>query len=261
MIPALYSGATGLNAQQLNLNNISHNLANVNTTGFKKSKAEFQDLIYQIEREMGAQAGAGNITPVGLESGTGSRLVSTTKVFTQGQLVQTGEKLDIAIEGDGFFEIERPDGTTAYTRDGSFKLSPNGEVVTKDGFRVLSGFQPIPPEATGIAIAPNGEVTIVTPNGNQNFQIQLARFNNPAGLKSIGGNLYEETPASGTPTLGTPGQNAIGRLVQGYIETSNVNVAEEMVNLILAQRAYEINSKSIQTSDRMLEIINQLKRV
>ncbi|MCS7008691.1 MAG: flagellar basal-body rod protein FlgG [Chthoniobacterales bacterium] len=260
MIPSLYSGATGLNAQQLNLNTISHNLANVSTTGFKKSKVEFQDLIYQTEREMGAEAGAGNITPVGLETGTGSRVISTTKVFSQGQLTQTGEKLDLAIDGDGFFEIERPDGTLAYTRDGSFKLSPNGEVVTKDGYRVLSGFQPIPPEATGISIAPNGEVTVVTPNGTQNFQIQLTKFNNPAGLKSIGGNLYVETPASGTPNAGTPGQNAIGRVMQGYLENSNVNVAEEMVNMILAQRAYEINSKAIQTSDRMLEIINQLKR-
>lgn len=261
MIPSLFSSATGMDAQQMLLNTIAHNLANVATTGFKKSKVEFHDLLYQNQREMGADAGGGNLTPVGIEVGTGARPISTTKVYSQGQLQQTGQQLDLAIQGDGFFEIEMPDGTTAYTRDGGFKLTPEGQVVTKDGYVVLSGFQPIPADATAIAIASNGQVTITTPGGTQNFQIQLVRFNNPAGLRSLGGNLLQETPASGPPNLANPGEAALGTVIQGYLETSNVNVAEEMVNMILAQRAYEINTKAIQTSDRMLEQINQIKRV
>lgn len=261
MIPSLHASATGMDAQQMNLNTIANNLANVGTTGFKKSKIEFQDLLYQRGREMGADGGGGNLLPVGLETGTGSRVVSTTKIYTQGQLQQTGGQFDMAIQGNGFFEIERPDGTSAYTRDGSFKISPEGQIVTKDGHVVLSGFQPVPEDATSVTIAPDGQVTINTPGGPQNFQIELVRFNNPSGLRSMGGNLLEETPASGAPILGNPGENALGTLIQGYVETSNVNVAEEMVNMILAQRAYEINTKAIQTSDRMLEQINQIKRM
>lgn len=249
-----------MEAQQLNLNTIANNLANAATTGFKKNKVEFQDLLYQRQKEVGAEVGGGNVNPVGTETGTGTRVASSSKVYTQGQLNQTGEKLDLAIDGEGFFQVEKPDGTTAYTRDGSFKLAPDGKVVTKDGYPLIGGFQPIPSDATGVSIAPTGEVTVVTPGGTQNFQIEMVRFSNPSGLKSIGANLLEETPASGTPTTGTPGENSMGTVVQGYLETSNVNVAEEMVKMILAQRAYEINSKSIQTSDRMLEQIGQLKR-
>ncbi|HEY0967436.1 MAG TPA: flagellar basal-body rod protein FlgG [Opitutaceae bacterium] len=257
---SLYSAATGMEAQQLNLNTIANNLANVNTPGFKRSKIEFQDLLYQKPRESGTDSGGGNLVPTGVEVGNGSRVASTSKVFTQGQLSQTGEKLDVAIQGDGFFEVQRPDGTIGYTRAGSFKLSAQGQVVTTDGLPILSGFQPIPPGATAVTISEDGNVTVQTANGNTNFRLTLSRFANPAGLRSLGGNLYEETAASGTPEAGSPGEQGFGRTIQGYIENSNVNIVEEMVNLIIAQRAYEINSKSIQASDEMLQSIAQLKR-
>ncbi len=257
---ALYSSATGMQAQQLNLDTIANNLANVNTTGFKKSKIEFQDLLYQQSRPAGADGGAGNLVPSGTQVGAGSRVVSTAKVFTQGTLSQTGEKLDIAVQGEGFFEIQRPDGTSAYTRDGSFKLTSTGQVVTNDGLPVLSGFQPIPVGATSISVATTGEVTVSTATGTSNFQIQLVRFANPTGLENAGGNLYLETTASGTPELGNPGVQGFGTTIQGYLEGSNVNVVNEMVSMIVAQRAYEINSKAIQTSDAMLQEINNLKR-
>ena len=237
---ALYSSATGMQAQQLNLDTIANNLANVNTTGFKKSKIEFQDLLYQQSRPAGADGGAGNLVPSGTQVGAGSRVVSTAKVFTQGTLSQTGEKLDIAVQGEGFFEIQRPDGTSAYTRDGSFKLTSTGQVVTNDGLPVLSGFQPIPVGATSISVATTGEVTVSTPTGTTNFQIQLVRFANPTGLENAGGNLYLETTASGTPELGNPGVQGFGTTIQGYLEGSNVNVVNEMVSMIVAQRAYEI---------------------
>lgn len=249
-----------MEAQQLNLNTIANNLANVNTPGFKRSKIEFQDLLYQSPRAPGAEAGGGNLVPTGMEVGNGSRVAATSKVFTQGQLTNTGEKLDIAIQGDGFFEVQRPDGTTGYTRAASFKLSAQGQVVTVDGLPVLSGFQPIPPGSSAVSISEDGQVTVQGPNGNQTFALTMARFANPAGLRSLGGNLYEETAASGTPEVGQPGQQGFGRTVQGYIEASNVNIVEEMVNLIVAQRAYEINSKSIQTSDEMLQNIANMKR-
>jgi flagellar basal-body rod protein FlgG len=257
---SLYSAATGMEAQQLNLNTISNNLANVNTPGFKRSKIEFQDLLYQKPRSAGAESGGGNLVPTGVEIGNGSRVASTSKVFTQGQVTATGEKLDIAIQGDGFLEVQRPDGTSAYTRDGTLKLSPTGAITTTDGLPVLNGFQPVPTGTTNINISENGDVTYQTPNGSQTFRITLTRFANPSGLGSLGGNLYEETPASGTPETGAPGEQGFGSVLQGYTETSNVNIVEEMVNLIIAQRAYEINSKSIQTSDEMLQNIAQMKR-
>jgi flagellar basal-body rod protein FlgG len=257
---SLYSAATGMQAQQMNLDTIANNLANVNTTGFKRSKIEFQDMLYQDRRSAGADGGGGNLVPAGLEVGNGSRVVSTAKVFTQGQLNQTGERLDFAIQGEGFFEVQRPDGTTAFTRDGSFKLAPGGQVVTNDGFPVLSGFQAVPADATSVTVAASGEVTVRTPGGNQTFRLQLVRFANPAGLESLGGNLFGETGASGAPELGNPAEQGFGSIIQGYLEGSNVNVVAEMVNLIVAQRAYEINSKSIQASDDMLQQINQLKR-
>jgi flagellar basal-body rod protein FlgG len=257
---SLYSAATGMEAQQLNLNTIANNLANVNTPGFKRSKIEFQDLLYQKPRASGTDSGGGNLVPTGIEVGNGSRVAATSKVFTQGQLTNTGEKFDVAIQGDGFFEVQRPDGTTGYTRAGSFKLSAQGAVVTVDGLPILSGFQPIPPGATNVAISEDGQVTVQGPNGNQSFSITLTRFANPSGLRSMGGNLYEETAASGTPEAGKPGEQGFGRTVQGYVEASNVNIVEEMVNLITAQRAYEINSKSIQTSDEMLQNVANMKR-
>ena len=257
---SLYSAATGMEAQQLNLNTIANNLANVNTPGFKRSKIEFQDLLYQKPRTVGTEAGGGNVVPTGIEIGNGARVAATSKVFTQGQLTSTGERLDVAVQGDGFFEIQRPDGTVAFTRDGSFKMNASGQVVTADGMPVLSGFQPVPPGTVGINISENGEVTYDSPDGAQTFRLTLTRFANPAGLRSLGGNLYEETAASGTPEAGQPGEGGFGTVIQGYIETSNVNIVEEMVNLIVAQRAYEVNSKAIQTSDEMLQNINQLKR-
>jgi len=257
---SLYSAATGMEAQQLNLNTIANNLANVNTPGFKRSQISFQDLLYQKPRTTGAQDSGGNIVPTGIEVGNGSRVAATNKVFTQGDLTSTGGQLDVAIQGDGFFEIQRPDGTSAYTRDGAFKVSPTGAVSTSDGLPVLSGFQPVPTGTTAISISQDGQVTYTTSSGSQTFRLSLTRFANPAGLQSLGGNLSSETAASGTPETGSPGEQGFGTTMQGYIEGSNVNIVQEMVNLITAQRAYEINSKSIQTSDEMLQNVNQMKR-
>ncbi len=256
---SLYSAATGMEAQQQNLNTIANNLANVNTPGFKRSKIEFQDLLYQKPRASGTDSGGGNLVPTGIEVGNGSRVAATSKVFTQGQLTNTGEKLDLAIQGDGFFEVQRPDGTIGYTRDGSFKLNAQGQVVNIDGFPILSGFQQVPPGGE-MMISEDGQVTVTSASGAQTFRLTMTRFSNPAGLRSLGGNLYEETPASGTPESGNPGEQGFGRTIQGYIETSNVNIVEEMVNLIIAQRAYEINSKSVQSSDEMLQNVANMKR-
>jgi flagellar basal-body rod protein FlgG len=257
---SLYSAATGMESQQLNLNTIANNLANVNTPGFKRSKIEFQDLLYQKPtRASGADSGGGNIVPTGIEVGNGARVAATSKVFTQGQLTSTGEKLDLAIQGDGFFEVQRPDGTISYTRDGSFKLNAQGQVVTIDGLPVLSGFQQVPAGAD-LAISENGQVTVNSSSGSQTYRLTLVRFANPSGLRSMGGNQYEETAASGAPETGNPGEQSFGSTIQGYIESSNVNIVEEMVNLITAQRAYEINSKSIQSSDEMMQNVVNMKR-
>jgi flagellar basal-body rod protein FlgG len=249
-----------MEAQELNLNTIANNLANVNTPGFKKSKIEFQDLLYQKTRPAGADAGSGNVVPTGVEVGNGTRAAATSKVFTQGQLSQSGQQLDLAIQGDGFFAVQKPDGTIGYTRDGSFKLNAQGQVVTADGMPVLSGFQTIQSGATSISIDQGGDVTVQGPNGAQTFNLTLTRFANPAGLESIGGNLYNETQASGSPLSGQPGLQGFGTVVQGYLEGSNVSIVEEMVNLIVAQRAYEINSKSVQASDQMLQNVNNIKQ-
>jgi flagellar basal-body rod protein FlgG len=256
---SLYSAATGMDAQQLNLNLIANNLANVNTPGFKKSKIEFQDLLYQRPRAAGSDGGGGNLVPTGVEVGNGTRIASTSKLFTQGQLTNTGQQLDVAIQGDGFFEIQKPDGTLAYTRDGSFQLNAQGQVVTTDGMPVLSGFQAVPAGGT-VSIAQNGQVSVQTPSGTQTYRLTMTRFANPSGLQSLGGNLYAETTASGTPETGNPGEQGFGSTMQGYTENSNVNIVEEMVNLITAQRAYEINSKSVQTSDEMLQDVANMKK-
>lgn len=260
MLRALYSAATGMQSQQMNLDVIANNLANVNTTGFKKSKIEFQDLLYQNTRTAGADQGGGANVPTGVQVGHGSRPVATPKVFTNGELSQTGEQLDIAVQGEGFFEIQLPDGTVGYTRDGGFKRSANGQIVTTDGYTVQGGFQPVPEGTLNVGISGTGEVTYVGPDGNQAFRVQLVRFANPAGLESIGRNLYRETDASGVPELGNPGENGFGALQQGYLELSNVKVVEEMVNLILAQRAYEVNSKAVQSADEMMQMSNNLRR-
>lgn len=260
MLRALYSAAAGMESEQMNLDVISNNLANVNTTGFKKSKVEFQELLYQTTREPGADLGNGNQVPTGIQVGQGSRPVATARIFTNGDLSQTGEQLDVAIQGDGFFEVQMPDGSNAYTRDGAFKTDSTGRIVTSDGLPVIGGFQPVPSGTTNITISSNGSVTYTGANGATTSQVQLVRFNNPAGLSSQGSNLYTETPASGTPELGTPGQNGYGTLNQGYLELSNVSVVEEMVNLIEAQRAYEVNSKAVQAADEMMQDSNNMKR-
>jgi len=249
-----------MQSQQVNLDVIANNLANVNTTGFKKSKAEFQDLLYQTSRTAGAEQGAGNQLPTGVQIGHGSRLVATSKVFTSGELTQTQEQLDIAIKGDGFFEVQTASGEKAYTRDGSFKVGPTGQIMTSDGLVVQSGFQPIPPGTTNIDISTTGEVTYTGAAGKSSFRLQLARFANPSGLESLGHNLYKENTASGTAEIGQPGENGFGTTNQYYLELSNVKVVEEMVNMILAQRAYEINSKAVQASDEMMQMSNNLRR-
>lgn len=257
---SLYSSATGMEAQQLNLNNIANNIANVNSTGYKRTKVEFQDLLYQSPRPKGAESNAGTIVPTGLEVGNGSTAVSTTRVFSQGQLTQTDNPWDVAIDGGGFLQVQRPDGTTAYSRDGSFKVDATGQVVNSSGMPI-QGIGSAPSDYTGISVLPTGEVSFETPTGLVNAgTVQLAKFNNPNGLRAIGGNLYTETEASGTPTLGDPGSDGYGSLVQSFLEMSNVNVVEEMINMIVAQRAYEINSKAIQASDEMMSTANQLKR-
>ncbi len=260
MLRALYSAAAGMESRQLNLDVISNNLANVNTAGFKKSKTEFEDLLYQTTRAPGAEQGGGNQLPTGIQIGHGSRLVATSRVFTNGELTQTGEQLDLAINGNGFFEVQLPDSTTAYTRAGSLKTASDGRIMTSDGLPVLSGFQAVPAGTTNITVSPTGYVTYATPSGKTTFQMQLTRFMNPNGLESMGRNLFRESQASGTPQLGTPGENGFGEVSQGALELSNVKVVEEMVNLILAQRAYEVNSKAVQTADEMLQGGNNLKR-
>jgi flagellar basal-body rod protein FlgG len=260
MIRALYSAATGMESQQLNLDVISNNLANVNTAGFKKSKIEFQDLLYDNITSPGADVGSGNVLPTGVQVGHGSNPVATSRIFTEGELTQTGERLDVAIQGDGFFEVQMPDGSLAYTRDGSLKTDSTGRVVTSDGLPVQGGFQPIPAGTTSVTISSDGTVTTTGGTGTQTFQVQLTRFANPAGLQATGRNLYTQTNASGSPETGNPGENGYGTLQQGYVESSNVKVVEEMVNMIVAQRAYEVNSKAVQSADEMMQISNNLRR-
>ena len=217
-------------------------------------------MLYQNTREAGSQQGGGNQLPSSLQIGQGSVPVATERLFTQGDLSQTGNNLDVAIQGQGFFEVQMPDGTLSYSRDGSFKTDSQGRIVTNDGYPVQGGFQPVPDGTTGITITASGLVTYTTASGNTSSQVQLARFTNPGGLDAIGHNLYKPTEASGTPELGNPSENGFGELQQGSLELSNVSVVQEMVNLILAQRAYEVNSKAVQAADEMLQSTNQMKR-
>lgn len=262
MIRSLYTAATGMEAQQLNLDNTANNLANVSTAGFKKSRLDFQDLLYQTIRTAGATQAQGVQIPTGIQVGLGTKPGASQKIFTPGDMQQTGNDLDVAIEGDGFFQVRLPSGDLAYTRDGSFKKDGDGKLVTSDGYAVEPAIT-IPADAKDITIGEDGTVTASIqgqaepqPCGN----IELVKFMNPAGLMSEGRNLYSSTVASGEPITGTPGQDGLGKLSSGYIEMSNVKVVEEMVNLITAQRAYEVNSKSIQTADEMLNIANNLRR-
>ena len=260
MLRALYSAAAGMQSQQMNLDNISNNLANVNTTGFKVSKLQFQDLLYQTTRAAGSDQGGGNQLPSSLQIGSGSSMSATERIFTQGSLSNTGGNLDIAIQGNGFFQVQMPDGSLAYTRDGSFRTNSTGIIVTADGYPVQGGFQPVPSGSTNISISAGGQVSVTTASGKTASQIQLARFTNPGGLEALGHNLYKETTASGTAELGDPQQNGFGEVQQGFLELSNVSVVQEMVNLILAQRAYEVNSKAVQAADEMMQQSNNLQR-
>lgn len=260
MIRSLWIAKTGLDAQQTQMDVIANNLANVSTTGFKRSRAVFEDLLYQTIRQPGAQSSQQTQIPSGLQIGTGVRPIAAERIHTQGNLQLTGNQLDVAIQGAGFFQILMPDGTTAYTRDGSFQSDSQGQLVTANGFTVQPAIT-IPATSTGVTIGRDGIVTItqagvVAPQ--QIGQIQLTTFINPAGLQSMGENLYQETAASGTPNTTVPGTNGSGSLTQSYVETSNVNVVEELVNMIQTQRAYEINSKAIQTSDQMLQKLSQI---
>jgi len=260
MIPSLWISKTGLDAQQMNMNVISNNLANVSTNGFKRSRAIFEDLMYQTIREAGTNSSIETTLPSGLQLGTGVRPVATEKIYSQGNLSKTDSSKDVAINGPGFFQVQLPDGNTAYTRDGSFQLDQNGQLVTNSGFPIIPQIN-VPPNATNINIARDGTVSATIQGQTQPIllgQLTLMNFINHSGLESLGENLYQETQASGEPIDTVPGLNGTGLLYQGYVETSNVNVAEELVNMIQTQRAYEINSKSISTSDQMLQKLSQL---
>lgn len=263
MNPALWIAKTGLDAQQTRMSVISNNLANVNTTGFKRGRAVFEDLIYQNVRQPGAQGSQDSQLPTGLMLGTGVRTVATEKIFTQGNTVQTENSLDVAISGRGFFQILMPDGSVSYTRDGSFRLDSEGRIVNSSGYTLEPGLN-VPEGALSITIGEDGTVSVSLqgePQPQEIGAIQVSDFINPAGLEPIGSNLFLETAASGAPQAGAPGQNGLGRLHQGSLETSNVNVVEELVSMIETQRAYEMNSKAISTADGMLQYVtNQLGR-
>lgn len=255
---ALWTAKTGLDAQQTRMQVISNNLANTNTTGFKRDRAVFQDLLYQTVRQPGAQSSQDTQLPSGLSTGTGVRVVSTEKLFSQGNLSQTEDPLDLAIQGRGFFEVLTPDGTVSYTRDGSFQIDAQGQMVTATGYALQPGIT-IPEFATGVTIGQDGTVTASLPGAAAPTQlgvVSLADFINPSGLQAIGGNLFRETASSGAPLQGTAGSGGLGNLIQGSVETSNVNVVEELVSMIETQRAYEISSKAISTTDGMLQYIN-----
>lgn len=260
MIRSLWTGTTGMHAQQLNIDVIANNLANVSTTGFKKSKADFQDLLYQATKIPGAQTSADTESPTGIQIGLGVKPAAVTKVFTQGDLIQTENELDVAIEGNGFFQIELPNGNTSYTRAGAFKLDSDGRMTNSDGYPMTPGIT-VPDGADQITIGETGIVSALISGETEPTElgtIQLATFTNNSGLRAIGKNLFEESASSGNAQTGTPGDDGYGTLLQTYLEGSNVNIVEELASMITTQRAYEINSKTIQTSDEMMQTTNQL---
>ncbi len=260
MIRSLWIAKTGMEAQQTQLDAISNNLANSGTNGYKRSHAIFEDLIYQNLRQSGANSTEQTTLPTGLQLGLGVRPGATARIFSQGNLQQTSNNLDLAIKGEGFFQIQQPDGTTAYSRDGSFQLNNNGQMVTNNGYTLLPGIT-IPANAQSVTIGNDGTVSVTLPGqvAPQTVgQLQLANFVNPAGLDPRGQNLFVETASSGTPNAGAPNANGLGALQQGFVETSNVNVVEELVRMIQTQRAYELNSKAVQTSDQMLQKLSQI---
>jgi len=260
MMRSLWVSKSGMEAQQTQLDHISHNLANSSTNGYKTSHAVFEDLIYQNLRQSGANTSDQTQLPTGLQVGLGVRPVATSREFTQGNLQQSGNSLDMAIQGQGFFQITMPDGTTAYTRDGAFKLNSQGQIVTNNGYLLQPGIT-VPAQSTGLTVGNDGTVTVLVPGTTtpQTLgQIPLANFINPAGLEPKGQNLFGETLASGQPNTAVPTSNGMGSLSQGFVETSNVNVVQELVTMIQTQRAYELNSKAIQTSDQMLQKLGQM---
>ena len=262
MIRALYTAASGMNAQQSNIDTVAHNLANVNTAGYKRSHLEFEDLVYQQTRVAGAATSATGEAPVGLEIGLGTRAVGSSRDFSSGNLRSTNSPLDFAIEGEGFFQVTQPSGTTAYTRAGSFHRDAQGALVTTDGYAVEPAIT-IPANATSISVSKDGIVSVAVPGQGAAQQVgtlEIAVFQNPAGLKAMGGNLFTVTTASGEAQTGTPGSDARGTIAQGMLEDSNVSVVEEMVNMILGQRAYEANSKVVKAADEMLQQVNTLVR-
>ncbi|WP_437884218.1 flagellar basal-body rod protein FlgG [Pseudomonas sp. LRF_L74] len=259
MISALWVAKTGLSAQDLNLTTIANNLANVSTTGFKRDRAEFQDLLYQVRRQPGAQSTQDNELPSGLQLGTGVRIVGTQKDFTEGSLETTDQPLDMAINGDGFFQITMPDGTISYTRDGTFHLNSDGQIVTANGMPLEPAIV-VPDDTQTFTVGEDGTVSVTTTGSSAVTtigNIEVAKFINPAGLQPLGNNLFAETAASGAPQTGTPGLNGLGTVLQNTLETSNVNTVEELVDMITTQRAYEMNSKVISAADSMLSFINQ----
>ncbi|HEY8463939.1 MAG TPA: flagellar basal-body rod protein FlgG [Bacillota bacterium] len=262
MIRALWTAGTGMVAQQINIDTIANNLANVNTTGFKKVRPEFQDLLYQNMRSAGSSTSQGVQSPTGIQIGLGTRLAATTKIFTQGDFLQTDNPLDLVIEGDGFFQVEMPDGSAAFTRNGAFKVDSEGRVVTSEGY-VIQPEITIPEGATDINVGSDGTVSAVLSgesDATELGQIEIAIFRNPAGLVNIGKGLYRTSGASGEATSVTPGTEGSGTIVNQFLEMSNVKVVEEMINMIVAQRAYDINSKAIQAADEMLQTANGLRR-
>ncbi len=262
MLKAMRTAASGMIGQQMNVDNIANNLSNINTAGFKKSRVEFQDVLYQNYRRAGTATAVGAEVPNELAIGYGTKAVSTVRQFTEGSLSSTGNPLDLAISGDGFFQIQYPDGSTVYSRDGGFKLSAEGQVVNADGFFLQPEIS-IPTDATSVSVGTDGTIQVLLYGDDTPVdvgQIELARFVNPAGLSAIGRNLYVATGASGDPITDIPTQGGMGQLDQGYLEMSNVEVVDEMVNMIVAQRAYEMNSKAIQTADDMAGVANNLKR-
>jgi flagellar basal-body rod protein FlgG len=261
MLRSLWIAKTGMEGQQTKLDSISNNLANVGTNGFKRGGVVFEDLMYQNLRPSGAASSEQSQLPTGLQVGLGVRAAGVTRNFSQGNLQQTGSSYDIAIKGNGFFQIQLPDGTTAYTRDGAFQVDAGGQLVTTNGYQVQPGIT-IPANALSVTVGADGTVQVTTPGATATpqtvGQLQLASFVNPAGLEPRGQNVYAETAASGTPNAGAPNSNGLGALQQGFVEGSNVNVVEELVTMIATQRAYELNSKAIQTSDQMLQRLGQL---
>lgn len=258
MNQALWISKTGLDAQQTKMSTIANNLANVGTTGFKRGRAIFEDLVYQNVRQVGSQSSQNTLLPSGLQVGTGTRVVATERIFTQGNLTQTSNQLDVAVQGRGFFEILLPDGSQAFTRDGSFQVNDQGVMVTSAGYQLQPPVT-IPQGALSVTVAPDGTVSVQQPNTPQATQvgsILISDFINPAGLQARGENLFLQSGASGAPQPGNPGLNGLGTLAQGYVESSNVNVVEELVNMIETQRAYEMNSRAISTADQMLQYVS-----